>query len=175
MRDLRLSAALAGCVLAIGLATSHETRAATITSLQHAPGSVCQLSIPTTDTKFRPKATGARNESTTASSFVICTLPHAKTTGSYKQIEIVFYSLDGISRILSCTAVPGVLDSPDDPIRYSTKTANAFDTNAYHQYFVWSASDFGGTYGDPIPGGFNNSVTCNLPPQTAINIIEGWP
>ena len=173
MRDLRLPAALSGLVAACGLAIIPVAKAAA-PNADVVGGGSCQLSIPTTDTKFRPKATGARNESTTTSSFVICTLPHAKTAGAYKQIEIIFYSLDGVSRILSCTAVPGVLDSPDDPIRYSTKTGNAFDTNAFHEYFMWSAADFGGTYGDPIPGGFNNSVTCNLPPQTAINIIEGW-
>ena len=164
-------AALAAAVFPLAPAARAAMQTRTVTT---PAARLCTLSIPTTDTKFRPKATGARNESTTTSSFVICTLPHAKTAGAYKQIEIIFYSLDGVSRILSCTAVPGVLDSPDDPIRYSTKTGNAFDTNAFHEYFMWSAADFGGTYGDPIPGGFNNSVTCNLPPQTAINIIEGW-
>ena len=89
MRDLRLSSSLACCIAACGLAMIPAAKAAI-------NGDVIggriprQLSIPTTDTKFRPKATGARNESTTASSFVICTLPHAKTTGSYKQVEIVF-------------------------------------------------------------------------------------
>jgi len=138
-------------------------------------GASCQLSIPTTNTGVRPKASGFRNESATTGNFVICTMPRTKLTGLYKQIEIVFYSLDGVSRILSCTAVPGVLDDPDHPLQYSTKTANAFDTNGYHEYFLWSAADFGGTYGDTISGSLNVSITCNLPPQTAINIITGWP
>ena len=35
----------------------------------------------------------------------------------------------------------------------------------------WNASDFGGTAGAGIQGSAWTTVTCNLPPQTAIGLL----
>lgn len=168
MRNFRLPAVLAGCMLATGLPTSHETRAATIVSLQHAPGSVCRLSIPTTNTGVRPKATGFRNESTTTGNFVICPLvsPMSTNSDAFTLVNISLLSLDGQSHDVACTAVANAI-SP----AYSSKTIAVAPTGGA---YTWSASDFGGTIGNPIVGSQEMSITCLLPPQAAIKSLGGY-
>ena len=108
MRNLRLPTALAGIVAAYGLATAPTARAAN--GWVTVPGGACQLSIPTTNTGVRPKATGFRNESTTTSNFVYCAIP---LTG-YSQPEqpyaigLVVYSIDGAAHNVTCTLVVGI-------------------------------------------------------------------
>jgi hypothetical protein len=136
------------------------------------PGSACQLSIPTTDTKFRPKATGARNESTTVSNYVICpiTSPQAANPAmgqGFGAIGIQLISIDGASRSFNCTAVAG--GDGSSPV-YSTKSA----TMAAGVSFYWDAGNFGGTSGDMfIPSGEFMTVTCLLSPQTAVKFAYG--
>ncbi|GAA5003749.1 hypothetical protein FNZ56_07760 [Pseudoluteimonas lycopersici] len=168
MRHLRLSAALAGVVAVCVLATSPETSAATVISLQHAPGSVCQLSIPTTDTGVRPKATGFRNESTTTGNFVICPLVSPMATGSdaFTFVNLSLLSLDGQSHDVACSAVANAI-SP----AYSSKTISV---NASGGSYQWSASDFGETFGSPIIGSQEMSITCLLPPQAAIRSVGAY-
>ena len=127
------------------------------------PGDACQLSIPTTDTKIRPRANGYRNEGTT-SQFVICGL------GGYEastptDMYLYFTSMDGVAHSMSCTAVTG-LTGFDGPY-YATKTVNVPASSYGLQ--VWSAADFGGNDDDPLPVfSFNLSVTCTLPPNVAL-------
>ena len=163
MRNLRLPAALA--VLTATYAMT-STLAAKAFNLDLASGASCQLSIPTTDTGVRPKASGFRNESTTTSNFVICTLQRSTTTGDYSYVGLIGYSLDGVARDVTCTATVGTFPG----VRYSSKTASVQDTSEIP--FVWSAADFGGTAGNPISGSLYFSVTCNLRPQTAISYIQ---
>jgi hypothetical protein len=178
MRDLRLPTALAGIVAVYGLATTPTAQAATAYGSTTVPGGACQLSIPTTNTGVRPKATGFRNESTTTSNFVYCPIPLT----SYSQAEqpygigIIVYSIDGAPHNVTCTLVAGLAGS-SVPTVYSSKaeTVDASDNvhGAYPgQLYAWDATDFGGTYGDFIPGGFLSSVTCNLAPQTAITFVQ---
>ena len=68
MRHLPLPAGMA-CLIVGSLAVIPKAGAVEVPTWNLATGSTCQLSIPTIDTKFRPKATGARNESTTVGSF----------------------------------------------------------------------------------------------------------
>ena len=168
MRDLRLSAALAGFMAAYGVANIPNASASTVVSLQRAPGSVCQLSIPTTDTGVRPKATGFRNESTTTGNFVICPLISPMVTNSdvFTFVNIVLLSLDNQSHDVACTAVANAI-SPT----YSSKTITAAPAGGS---YTWSASDFAGTVGDPIAGSQEMSITCLLPPQTAIKFLGGY-
>lgn len=140
----------------------------------YATGSVCQLSIPTTDTLFRPKATGARNESTAASNFVICPLQGSAASSdqsAYARVGLKVSSLNGATASISCTAVTGYPFGGIYDIRYSAKTVN-LNNSAQWDFFEWQAGDFGGTPGDPIVGSAYFSVTCLLPPQTAINFIQ---
>jgi len=168
MRDRRLSAALAGWMLACGLASSPECSATTVVSLQHAPGSACQLSIPTTSTGVRPKATGFRNESAATGNFVICPLPSPVATNSdaFTFINISLLSLDNQSHDVACTAVANAVSAT-----YSSRTIAVSASGGSYQ---WSASDFGGTAGNPIVGSQEISITCLLPPQTAIRSLGGY-
>ena len=154
-------------VLAFGLASSATVDAATraLTTNQN-PGAVCQLSIPTTDTQVRPKATGFRNESTTKSAFVICGYSTPTYDSTSKQILIYFTSMDGVSRNISCTAVSGMAGA--EPLTYSTKSISSTAAETYTA-LLWTVSDFGGT--TDIPYGESPSVTCTLPPQTAITQV----
>ena len=133
-------------------------------------GASCQLSIPTTNTVFRPKATGARNESTATSNFIICpfTIAPAPTLAGAPITQLImhFATLDSISRAVNCTAVTG--DSVSGIPHYSTKTVTTPAGTFLQSTLFWTAGDFGGTAGDPFISGAFLSVTCNLPPQSSI-------
>ena len=170
MRNLRFSVALAGLVAVYGLISTPPAHAATMFTQAIATGSVCQLSIPTTNTGVRPKATGFRNESTKTSNFVICPLPIPNYTGhGFTTVTVGLYSLDGAVRNVTCTAMTSWFGGGLIPV-YSSKTV-AVKTTTTNDIIVWNAPDFG------APEGYwftVMSVTCNLPPQTAIAVIEGY-
>ena len=174
MRNLRLSAALAGFVAIHGLAAAPSVEAAQAVGINFATGSVCQLSIPTTNTGVRPRATGFRNESTTTGNFVICPLPSSLqwTNDAFDDIYIGLYSLDGANHNVSCTAVSGWRESG---YVYSTKNFVVTNTEVGHAdtYIEWRANDFGGMDGERITSSLAFSITCQLPPQTAIDYIQG--
>jgi hypothetical protein len=174
MRNIRPSTALARMVAVYGLAAVPSVQAAQATGINFATGSVCQLSIPTTNTGVRPKATGFRNESTTTSNFVICPLPSSLqwTNDAFSYVYLGLYSLDGASHDVSCTAVSGWRETG---YVYSTKNLVVTNTEVGHidSHIQWSAMDFGGTADDQIASSLAFSITCQLPPQTAIDYIEG--
>ena len=89
-----------------------------------------------------------------------------------QSIYIGLYSLDGASHNVSCTAVSGWRESG---YVYSTKNWVVTNTEVGHpdSYMVWNAGDFGGTAGDQITSSLAFSITCLLPPQTAIDYIQG--
>lgn len=162
-----LSVGLASLVALYGFAILPIARANSYDTSSLMPGSSCQLSIPTTDTKARPKATGFRNESTTASSFAICPLAVVNTSGNgFKYIDLSLYSFDGKPHAITCTAVKG---SSYTSLQYSSITIND-PGNVSLPPVEWSDANFGGTAGNPI---FIMSVTCLLPPQTAVDAISG--
>jgi len=145
-------------MLTIGIATTLPAQAVTQSRTIRAQGGVaCQLSIPTTDTKVRPKAIGFRNEGTT-NAFTICGYP--MPDGMLTQFNINFESIDGIDRSFNCTAANGASFTPPT---YSVKTVT---TSAGFGSLVWDASDFGGTAGSDFVGYM--SVTCILPGQMSI-------
>jgi hypothetical protein len=159
--------AIPTCLLALG----HETPSSTHATLRQNwgygnPADACQLSIPTTDTQVRPKASGFRNESTGKSAFVICGYNTPSYDSTSKQILIYFTSMDGVSRNISCTAVSGMAGA--EPMVYSTKSISSTAAETYTA-LLWTPADFGGT--TDIPYGEAVSVTCTLPPQTAITQI----
>ena len=130
------------------------------------PADACQLSIPTTDTQVRPKASGYRNESTGKSAFVICGYSTPTYDSTSKQILIYFTSMDAVSRNISCTAVSGMAGA--EPLTYSTKSISSTAAETYTA-LLRTPADFGGT--TDIPYGESPSVTCTLPPQTAITQV----
>jgi len=169
MHQFRFSTALAGLVVACGLVIAPAARAAT--GATTATGSACQQVVPGSNTKLGFKATGARNESTTTGSFVVCPLPSTVTFGSnvFTDVWLQIYSIDGASHEVTCTAVTGFLLSS---LRYSSKTVTVAGTNQATP--EWSAADFGGSAGELIGDSNAFSVTCMLPPQTMILAVNGW-
>jgi hypothetical protein len=97
---------------------------------------------------------------------VICGYSTPTYDSASKQILIYFTSMDGVSRNISCTAVSGMAGA--EPMFYSTKSISSTAAETYTA-LLWTASDFGGT--TDIPYGEAMSVTCTLPPQTAITQV----
>lgn len=130
--------------------------------------SACQLSVPTTSTQVRPKATGYRNESTTASAFVICGYTNP-TAGSVKTFILRAASIDGAPHTFNCTGVAGNAGT-GTPQVYSTKSITT-GTDGLAVSTTWAPSDFGieSNFGATFP-----SVTCTLPPQVAIISIVSY-
>jgi len=158
------------CFIVCSLAAVRQAGAVEVPTWNVATGSTCQLSIPTIDTKFRPKATGARNESTTVGSFVICPspVPNKYVTGGFTHVYVALYSIDGASHTVSCTAVTGAYLTGSIPTSdYSTKSTTV--SGPSYALLDWTAADFGGAAGVPIS---LMSVTCLLSPQTAVSVIQ---
>lgn len=176
MRDLRLSTALAGFVAAYGLVSVPVATATEIQQTMLVPGASCQLSIPTTNTGVRPKATGFRNESTTTGNFVICPVVtptiRSDNANPLKYVYIFLSSLDGQAHTVSCTAVAGFGGHPDFPLKYSTKSI-AIPASTSDSYGVqWVPVDFGQSSGDSIDGSAWFTITCNLTPQVQIQTLQ---
>ena len=152
------------------LACMPEARAATTWGYSASSGADCQLSIPTLDTKFRPKSSGARNESTTTSYFVICPARgFSSAIDTVTQVAAVFSYAPpaGVpGTTISCTTVSGTAAA--STLRYSTKTTTFPGDGG----ISWTGSDFGGIDGSPIPFSLVMSMTCTLPPGAAIDAVE---
>ncbi|GAA5002207.1 hypothetical protein FNZ56_09200 [Pseudoluteimonas lycopersici] len=100
MRTLTFFAALA-----IGAWPAFVAHAATIAKTHtQDPATACTLSIPTTDTRVRPKALGFRNEGTT-NAFVICGIDNFSNVDGFNWIMLTFKSFDGKGHSFDCTAV----------------------------------------------------------------------
>jgi hypothetical protein len=127
------------------------------------PAAACQLSIPTTDTQVRPKATGYRNESPTKSAFVICGFGRPTNDQLVLSLGMFFTSTDGVSRTINCTAVSGI--AGQTPVSYVTKSVSSTDQGVY-ALMIWNPGDWVAV--EFIPASFQPSVTCILPPRTAI-------
>lgn len=162
MRAILVSA-LSGLALCAVAVPSHASPIFRI--MRIAAGPACQLSIPTTDTQARPKATGFRNEGT-KSEFVICQVdtPSGELTFS----DIYLGSTDGVARSVSCTAVNGHSITPNT-IAYSSKSVSTTAGGTYGS-LGWNAADFGGA-GPNMPHSGFFSITCTLPPKTFIGVI----
>ena len=151
-----------------GLLLWQEPAHAVIDNYDHFsnPARACQLSIPTTDTKVRPKASGYRNEGTT-NQFVICGLDNLDfVSQSVLVLGIGLASMDGVAHDVSCTAVTGLTGYA--ALQYSTKTINV-PASAFVQT-TWDAASFGGA-GPRIDASINPSITCTLPPNVAITYV----
>jgi hypothetical protein len=176
VRDLRLQTSLACIVAACGLATSETADANALSLYMTVQGASCQLSIPTTNTGVRPKATGFRNESTTTSNFVICSLSsptdEGQNFGAFDLVAIVIRSMDGMAHDVSCTAVTGQGLSPSYPLVYSSKTVEVPADASQAGSASWLSDDFGQPGTTQIKGSAWTTVTCNLPPQAEIRYIR---
>ena len=158
----------AAVLLAAGLAAPPAANAVVQTKYYEFPAAdACQLSIPTTDTKVRPRASGYRNEGT-SNQFVICGMGGYET-GAVLYMVLIYTSMDGQPHSMSCTAVSGLTGAGSGPM-YSTRTVDIAASG--YSFSVWGAEDFGGVEGDPIADARNLSVTCTLPPNVALQGFE---
>ena len=83
-------------------------------------------------------------------------------------VWIMIYSIDGASHDITCTAVTGWFG-----LGYPYSTKNITVSGTLQTSIFWDAFDWGGGFGDQIPDSTAFSITCLLPPQTAINFIQG--
>ena len=156
------SIAIASVLLGATLAPMPASAGYVAKTLTRDASNACTLSIPTTDTGVRPKATGFRNEGN-KSAFVICSVDVDTSGNDTTFIGLTLASFDGASHGVNCTAVA----------RYS-------DTLANIQYLtlppLTTAADGSftnlSTLGAP-PSVYDHqrpalSVTCTLPPGAAI-------
>ena len=158
MRRMAMAGGIAALMVGIGMGSSAQ--AVTQTRAAWAQGgTVCQLSIPTTDTKVRPKAIGFRNEGST-SAFAICGLQMP----SFSSISIGISSLDGAPHSTNCTATYGYSGGG---MVYVTKTIVA---TADFPVISWVPADFN-VIGKP--DGYL-SITCQLPAQTSVGRLYGY-
>ena len=132
-------------------------------ALQDQGGSACQLSVPTTSSEVRPRASGMRNEGS-ANAFVIC--QYASPGGSaFTVAHLHLVSTDGKDHAVQCTGMTG------DVIygtAYSTKTHTVISDPATFTDFMWLPADFASA---GILGSYYFSVTCNLPPGASISTL----
>ena len=156
--------------LATGLALSQPAAAVTQNRTQIETGSnMCTLSVPTTDTKIRPRANGFKNEGTT-NQFVICSFdapPGAYfiDVHEFSAVFLFVISLDGIARDVTCTGVNSIVGSGVDPV-FVSKTISVSSTTSLASY-SWAPAEFGGTTTIPYSSGAF-SVTCILPQNVSI-------
>ncbi|GAA5005179.1 hypothetical protein FNZ56_06365 [Pseudoluteimonas lycopersici] len=131
----------------------------------------CKLSVPTTDSKVRPRATGFRNEGTT-NVFVICTIHTDNGPGGsfgsapFIDAGLAALSLDGAGHDVQCTGVNSFSVLGDQ--QYVTKIQN---TGTNLTQFWWIEDDFGVSDGSGIPGTGAFSITCILPPNVSLDLV----
>ena len=153
-------------LLSLGLAATPAGAVTQTKVYEFSAADACQLSVPTTDTKVRPRANGYRNEGTT-NQFVICGMGgYENNTVLYT--ALLYTSIDGASHSMSCTGVTGTTGFLGP--YYSTKTITVPASG--FAFTKWASEDFEGTAGTPIFGGLNLSVTCTLPPNVALQGFE---
>ena len=166
---MKLSCYILGlAVLACGeLMNSHARAATQDRSVALIGSNFCQLTLPTTSSPIRNRATGVRNEGTT-SAYVTCAYPsgEGRVSGGSTNAFIWLYiaSLDGALHLVTCT---GVASDAHFNLTYVSKTITAPPTRA-GAAVVWDPQDFDDWGTIPDYGQF--SVTCLLPPKTAITL-----
>lgn len=169
---ISFSTSLACLVAVCGLAAMPAAKSAAGNQYLTISGSICKPAGTNTNPNFVSRATGGRNESTTTGIFVVCPFalsPIPSDGGAVTEMNVSLYSLDGKTHSVTCTTVIGSLNRYV-PATYSAKTASLPATTA-GTVATWNAGDFGGTAGAGIPGSAWTTVTCNLPPQTAIGLL----
>jgi hypothetical protein len=138
---------------------SSSSSAATINkTINRSPASACVLSIPTTDTGARAKATGFRNEGT-VNNFVICGCDIDTDSAGFSNLTLYFRPTDGASHAFDCTAMNRY--ATNDTGEYSTKSVSlAGNSWTYVQFLPADFPSIG------LVGGA--SITCLLPPGVSI-------
>jgi hypothetical protein len=160
-----LLAGLLGPIAMVALSVSGETAALTHPEATLGGASAtCQLSIPTIDTVVAPRANGYRNPGTRGA-FVICGIV-SPVKEEMLSVGMVLLSLDGQAHEASCTGVNGI-----PGVVAQSYLTRSFVVPAGGHALSFTPADFGGS--TTIPNSQAFTITCNLPPQTAISYIGG--
>ncbi len=143
-------------------ALSPTTTAAATLILDQNPAIACTLSIPSTDTKVRPRATGYRNEGT-VNQFVICVFDTAERLdyGNPLSLHLLFRAYDGSSNNFDCTAV--ARSAYDHAGEYATLTVHNSGAGDVAHLDVTDVNAPGYNFAAEL-----QSITCLLPPGMAI-------
>ena len=128
------------------------------------PATACILSIPTTDTKVRPKALGFRNEGTT-NAYVICGIDNFSNVDGFNWLSVMFQAFDGKRHTFDCTAVSH--DVMYSSTQYLTETIEITDTR------FPGVIDVNVDDPDYDPAKYDlkhqgQSITCLIPPGVSI-------
>ena len=163
---MKLSPSIAMPVLiAAGLAAMPAQAVTQARTVTIPAARLCTLSIPTTDTKARPKATGFRNEGTT-NAFAICAFDSAPGQDNVHAADVAadpgivwlyFTSIDGQAHSFDCTAVNswGSVAYGTGPMQYITKTAVVDADPGTANGLDWSPGDYGTAAHIPTSGAFS--------------------
>ena len=157
--------------LATGCAAAPAATAATQTkTYEFSAADACQLSIPTTDTKVRPRANGYRNEGT-SNQFVICGMGGYENN-TVMSTTLLATSVDGQAHSMSCTGVTGLTGLGSGPL-YSTKIVDIAATG--YSFATWGAADFGGDVASGVAGPGRESPGPGSRPGAAAGfVLSGW-
>jgi hypothetical protein len=165
MRNMTTS--LATCLLGLALAPTAATAGSVNKVQTQNAATACTLSVPTTDTKVRPKAIGFRNEGTT-NAFVICGFDIDSVDPGFHSIDLVFASIDGAAHTFNCTAASRFNSS--GTAQYLVKAVNVgaggngsfsvSDTDVGYDPNVYSLYPWG------------QSITCLMPPGVAVLSVQ---
>lgn len=159
---IRLLANLPLVALGFGLTLSCPANAAPIAkTLYLDPALSCQLSIPSTDSGIRPRATGMRNEGGTTT-FVICGLPYLVSGTEAISYSIEALSFDGVEHTFNCTGAT----------RYSTGISLALSVKTVTTPASGASASLQWTDADTELGNLDASITCSLPSGAAITSVQ---
>jgi hypothetical protein len=167
---------LAGFILALtSLAAAASAASAEEINPEYAfinAAQACQPSIPANGGKVVPRATGFRNDDSDGN-FVICGFWVPDQEGvSFFNTTVYLDTTDGVAHDVTCTGVNGIAGIY--PQEYVAKTAHVEPGTAGINWITYSPADFGGiTGGTDIPQSDAFSITCALPPHTAIVRVGG--
>jgi hypothetical protein len=152
IKAILITAVAVGAALGMG----RSAQAVTITKTVFVdPSAACQLSIPTTDTGVRPRATGYRNEGVNA--FVICGATYLYSSLTVSSLQINLRAFDGATHDMTCTAVDRSSSGGNEV--YSSKSVSV---GSGANFISWMPADLNNF------SNFAVSVTCSLPSGVAI-------
>jgi hypothetical protein len=158
----RLPATLSLVAASCSLALSAAVDAAPVAKTFYLdPALSCQLSIPTTDSAIRPRATGMRNEGGVPT-FVICGLPYLVSGTEATSYTLEAVSFDGAEHTFSCTGTT----------RYSTGASPAFSVKSITTPASGAGASVQWTDADTELGNLDASITCALPSGAAITSVQ---
>ena len=169
-----------GLLAISGFLASQSALAVTQDRVQTQTGAnLCALSVPTIDTKVRPRASGFKNEGAT-NAFVICSFdapPGADTVrgqpfnhaGLFTEVDLFLLSTDDVPRNVQCT---GVNSLPTSGQQFVTKTVSVASSSVNAEV-SFTPVDFNAASYIPWSGGAF-SITCLLPPNISISFGNAY-